>query len=147
MEGSVVQLFKTLPSSLKSLIFGRVPSARHRDVQAALEPAAPSQPLHHPRSQHKMAKSSTLTLPEYIDRSALLLKARPQTTRITTTYHASAKVNDSHLTVKTFDPVSGTCIKYTTDRAAEVGRIMSALGSLGRYMVSSQAQAREDEGR
>ncbi|BFZ59559.1 hypothetical protein YB2330_000570 [Saitoella coloradoensis] len=92
-----------------------------------------------------MVKSSTLTLPEYIERSTLLLKARPRTTRITTTYHASVKGNDAHFTTKTFDPVSGTCIKYTTDRAAEVGRIMSALGSLGRYMVSSGAQSREDE--
>ncbi|KAK4977311.1 hypothetical protein LTR66_010777 [Elasticomyces elasticus] len=40
------------------------------------------------------------------------------------------------LTLKTFDPVSGVCLKYRTDKAAEVGRLIGGLGRLGRHMAA-----------
>jgi hypothetical protein len=40
------------------------------------------------------------------------------------------------LTLKTFDPTSGTLLKYKTDKAAEVGRLIASLGTLGRHMAS-----------
>ncbi|OCK87519.1 uncharacterized protein K441DRAFT_593829 [Cenococcum geophilum 1.58] len=39
-------------------------------------------------------------------------------------------------TLKTYDPESGTCLKYRTDKAAEVGRLISSLGKLGRHMAA-----------
>ena len=40
------------------------------------------------------------------------------------------------LTLKTYDPVSGVCIKYQTNKAAEVGRLIGGLGRLGRCMAA-----------
>ena len=40
------------------------------------------------------------------------------------------------LTLKTYDPISGTCLKYKTDKAAEVGRLVASLGSCGRVMAA-----------
>ncbi|EON69584.1 hypothetical protein W97_08844 [Coniosporium apollinis CBS 100218] len=39
------------------------------------------------------------------------------------------------LTLKTFDPESGVCLKYQTTKAAEVGRLIASLGKLGRGMA------------
>lgn len=38
------------------------------------------------------------------------------------------------LIIKTYDPESGVCLKYKTSKAAEVGRLVQMLGSLGRNM-------------
>ena len=38
--------------------------------------------------------------------------------------------------LKTYDPVSGVCLKYKTDKAAEVGRLIGNLGRLGRHMAA-----------
>lgn len=40
------------------------------------------------------------------------------------------------LTLKTYDPVSGACLKYRTDKAAEVGRLVAALGTCARVMAA-----------
>ena len=40
----------------------------------------------------------------------------------------------ANLTLKTYDPVSGVCLKYETDKAAEVGRLVAGLGQLGKGM-------------
>lgn len=37
--------------------------------------------------------------------------------------------------LKTFDPVSGVALKYKTSKAAEVGRLVQMLGTLGRRMA------------
>ncbi|KAF2004285.1 hypothetical protein P154DRAFT_560752 [Amniculicola lignicola CBS 123094] len=37
--------------------------------------------------------------------------------------------------LKTYDPVSGTCLQYETNKAAEVGRLIGRLGMLGRGMA------------
>ncbi|KAK0711561.1 signal recognition particle 9 kDa protein-domain-containing protein [Lasiosphaeris hirsuta] len=41
-----------------------------------------------------------------------------------------------HLVLKTYDPVSGTALKYKTAKAAEVGRLVQMLGTLGRRMAA-----------
>ncbi|CAN8097280.1 unnamed protein product [Discula destructiva] len=100
------------------------------------------------------------TSQEWLTLSAQLFEARPTTTRVTTKYsitpakaRAAAKkiqadadadtpMTDApaskpprgKLIIKTFDPVSGVCLKYKTTKAAEVGRLIQMLGSLGRNM-------------
>lgn len=49
---------------------------------------------------------------------------------------AAPKVPRAVLTLKTYDPESGVCLKFKTDRAADVGRLISGLGRLGRHMVA-----------
>ncbi|PSS12990.1 hypothetical protein M430DRAFT_143510 [Amorphotheca resinae ATCC 22711] len=39
------------------------------------------------------------------------------------------------LTLKTYDPASGTTLKYSTTKAAEVSRLIQILGRLGRPMA------------
>ncbi|KAK3081522.1 hypothetical protein LTS18_005784 [Coniosporium uncinatum] len=109
---------------------------------------------------------------EWLKQSALLLKARPTTTRITTKYKVlspkdiEAKITKSRarrnirskpadgeakpdteatttpmqpaatLILKTFDDESGVCLKYKTDKAFEVGRLIGSLGILGRSMAA-----------
>ncbi|KAL8737993.1 MAG: hypothetical protein Q9181_001175 [Wetmoreana brouardii] len=102
---------------------------------------------------------------QWLHQSNLLLAARPTTSRITTKYRISppppprkrkSTTTDSqsvsaatsppppqqqplqsraHLVLKTYDPVSGVCLKYKTDKAAEVGRLVAALGKCGRAMA------------
>ena len=45
------------------------------------------------------------------------------------------------LTLKTYDPVSGTTLKYRTDKVAEVGRLMAGLKSCARIMAASPEDA------
>ncbi|KAK4465751.1 signal recognition particle 9 kDa protein-domain-containing protein [Cladorrhinum samala] len=57
----------------------------------------------------------------------------------TTTPAAKQEEQDSkpprgHLVLKTYDPESGVTLKYKTSKAAEVGRLVSMLGNLGRRM-------------
>ncbi|TVY24786.1 Uncharacterized protein LHYA1_G006832 [Lachnellula hyalina] len=102
------------------------------------------------------------TAQEWLTQSTLLLQARPSTTRITTKYtHAStiAKKSKSKprrnapptestalLTLKTYDPASGATLKYETDKAAEVGRLMMILGRLGRGMAGLEVREEGAEG-
>ncbi|KAL2357570.1 signal recognition particle 9 kDa protein-domain-containing protein [Cryomyces antarcticus] len=106
------------------------------------------------------------TSQEWVQQSALLLKSRPTTTRVTTKYtpnpnSAKAKKRKTRasrtttsnasdaagipqalalpkasLTLKTYDPESGVCLKYRTGKAAEVGRLVASLGRLGRSMAA-----------
>ncbi|SMQ47917.1 unnamed protein product [Zymoseptoria tritici ST99CH_3D7] len=100
---------------------------------------------------------------EWQRQSSLLLQARPTTTRITTKYNipnldspkyqktkkrkretdgedkdapAAPRVPRATLTLKTYDPESGVVLKFKTDRAAEVGRLIGSLGRVGRYMAA-----------
>lgn len=96
----------------------------------------------------------------YLHQSSLLIQAYPQTTRITTKYSQPRKAKGSKatatdteatptnvpngpssrpkkepsatLTLKTYHPDSGICLKYKTDKAAEVGRLMTGLGRLAK---------------
>ncbi|KAI9743862.1 MAG: hypothetical protein M1818_002596 [Claussenomyces sp. TS43310] len=104
------------------------------------------------------------TAQEWLTQSALLLQARPTTTRITTKYTtvdpskpkkskrtvasqdspvgaattpaaAPLQLARANLTLKTFDPVSGVTLKYRTTKQQEVGRLFASLGRLGRHMA------------
>ncbi|KAL8763679.1 MAG: hypothetical protein Q9184_000574 [Pyrenodesmia sp. 2 TL-2023] len=108
---------------------------------------------------------------EWLHQSTLLLSARPSTTRITTKYRVSPpqfprarkatitptdatstsspppqqlEPSRASLVLKTYDPASGACLKYKTDKAAEVGRLVAALGKCGKVMsgltVKDEAQ-------
>ncbi|KAK4553953.1 hypothetical protein LTR86_009129 [Recurvomyces mirabilis] len=94
--------------------------------------------------------------------SSLLLQARPTTARITTKYkipnlespkyqkalkrkrdteteekdNAAPKVPKGSLVLKTYDPESGVVLKFKTDKAADVGRLVGGLGRLGRHMAA-----------
>ncbi|EMC97972.1 hypothetical protein BAUCODRAFT_104896 [Baudoinia panamericana UAMH 10762] len=104
---------------------------------------------------------------EWQRQSALLLQARPTTTRITTKYkipnlespkylkstkrkqggeteakeNAATKVPRAALVLKTYDPESGVVLKLKTDRAADVGRLINGLGRLGRHMAALPEKA------
>ncbi|KAK6357079.1 hypothetical protein TWF718_001405 [Orbilia javanica] len=101
---------------------------------------------------------------DFIDRSIQLLQAHPNTTRITTTYNISPapttpsrrpkptttssssktptatteekpKLPRGTLTLKTYDPISGSLIKLRTDKISDVGRIVTGLHRLARSMA------------
>ncbi|KAH8653455.1 signal recognition particle 9 kDa protein-domain-containing protein [Xylariales sp. PMI_506] len=94
---------------------------------------------------------------EWLAQSQLLLEARPTTTRITTTYsikpHKASKRSKTtaeeeesasaatgaaprgSLVLKTYDPHTGTALKYRTTKAAEVSRLILSLGRLSRPMA------------
>lgn len=86
----------------------------------------------------------------YLHQSSLLIQAYP-TTRLSTKYSLPPKKALSKaptdngtdptsekrtpaatLTSKTFHPESGICLKYKTDKAAEVGRLFTGLGKLAK---------------
>ncbi|KAK7516412.1 signal recognition particle 9 kDa protein-domain-containing protein [Phyllosticta citriasiana] len=119
---------------------------------------------------------------EWLEQSALLLKARPTTARIVTKYSIlqrheakqnkrrdkaavpngddtksnaaataateAAAIQDRRqqpaqpdrpkavLVIKTYDPASGVCLKYKTNKAAEVGRLVASLEKLARTMAA-----------
>jgi hypothetical protein len=99
------------------------------------------------------------TADEWLRQSQLLLEARPTTTRITTKYSirpveaprkpkadsaaaaagaaapTEPKPPRGRLVLKTFDPKTGTTLKYKTTKAAEVSRLVLSLGKLGRPMA------------
>ncbi|KAI4869459.1 signal recognition particle 9 kDa protein-domain-containing protein [Hypoxylon rubiginosum] len=107
------------------------------------------------------------TSQEWLHQSSLLLEARPNTTRITTKYHISKpkprrpsqKPTTSSsadasalppprgsLTLKTYDPHSGACLKYRTTKAAEVSRLILSLGRpLGGRMAALPPPEAADE--
>ncbi|OJD30664.1 wd repeat protein [Diplodia corticola] len=49
---------------------------------------------------------------------------------------APAQATQAALTLKTYDPASGVCLKYQTTKAAEVGRLISSLERLARRMAA-----------
>lgn len=66
-----------------------------------------------------------------------------QQTKITTTYSVKPSTKPTsteskphgHLVLKTYDPISGSCLKYKTVKAAEVSRLIQMLGTLGKKMA------------
>lgn len=48
----------------------------------------------------------------------------------------TAQTPRAYLTLKTYDPASGVVLKYKTDKAAEVGRLIGSLARLGRHMAA-----------
>ncbi|KAJ9364210.1 signal recognition particle 9 kDa protein-domain-containing protein [Paecilomyces variotii] len=95
----------------------------------------------------------------FLEQSSLLLEAYPESTKITTRYSYPSRSPKSHprskpkitdpaatttadsnatttttpvatLTLKTWHPPTGICLKYKTNKAAEVGRLITGLGKL-----------------
>ncbi|CRG90663.1 putative WD repeat-containing protein C3H5,08c [Talaromyces islandicus] len=70
-------------------------------------------------------------------------KGNTNSKRITTQDPTTATTTTpiATLTLKTFNPVTGICLKYRTNKAAEVGRLISGLGKLaaGTKISSSSA--------
>jgi hypothetical protein len=67
------------------------------------------------------------------------ISTKPTTTTTTTDAPTESKLAQqpiAYLELKTYDPISGTTLKYKTDKAAEVGRLVAAMGSLGREMAA-----------
>lgn len=109
------------------------------------------------------------TSQEWLHQSSLLIEARPTTTRITTKYHitkpkprrikktssssptsqpssAATTAPCGSLTLKTYDPHSGACLKYRTTKAAEVSRLILSLGQpLGARMAALPLPEAADE--
>ncbi|EEP80122.1 predicted protein [Uncinocarpus reesii 1704] len=93
---------------------------------------------------------------EFLKQSSLLLQAYPHTTRITTKYSypkpprkskpttdttssstpappptsSQSTSTPATLTLKTYNPHTGICLKYRTTKAAEVSRLIAGLGRL-----------------
>ncbi|MCJ1403717.1 hypothetical protein MMC11_006940 [Xylographa trunciseda] len=105
----------------------------------------------------------------WVQQSKLLLEARPTTAHISTRYKLSppnaassrrSKMNSAtsnpaeappppsraYIVLKTYDPVSGTCLKYRTDKAAEIGRLVAGLGKCARTMAAMPADEGAEKG-
>jgi len=87
--------------------------------------------------------SQTRITTKYHIPSASSISTKPTTTTTTTdasttttTESKLAQQPIAYLELKTYDPISGTTLKYKTDKAAEVGRLVAAMGSLGREMAA-----------
>ncbi|KAI1200106.1 hypothetical protein F5X97DRAFT_107372 [Nemania serpens] len=63
------------------------------------------------------------------------------TTKPTTPTTSPAAAPRASLTIKTYDPHSGVCLKYRTTKAAEVSRLILSLGQLGRRMAALPTDA------
>ena len=61
---------------------------------------------------------------------ATLAPSESATTDTTSKPHRERLPPSATLTLKTFEPGSGICLKYKTDKAAEVGRLLTGLGRL-----------------
>jgi len=111
-----------------------------------------------PRQRRPKKMPYLETAQQWLTQSTLLLQARPTTTRITTKYTIKPpptalltpteskplpKPTESSkpeppratLTLKTYDPASGTTLKYSTTKQAEVSRLIQILGRLARPMA------------
>lgn len=45
------------------------------------------------------------------------------------------------ITLRTYDPASGVVLQFKTDRAADVGRMIAGLGTMGRHMAALPPKA------
>lgn len=78
-----------------------------------------------PRKPNTKAKSKPKDAPKDSESAA-------ETPDATTTQTQPKRERSATLTLKTFHPESGICLKYRTDKAAEVGRLLSGLGRLAK---------------
>ncbi|KAI0834934.1 signal recognition particle 9 kDa protein-domain-containing protein [Hypoxylon sp. FL0890] len=73
-------------------------------------------------------------------------ESQPTTTTTTTTTTPAATAPRGSLTLKTYDPHSGVCLKYRTTKAAEVSRLILSLGQpLGARMAALPLPEAADE--
>ncbi|KAF2225990.1 signal recognition particle 9 kDa protein-domain-containing protein [Elsinoe ampelina] len=78
-------------------------------------------------------------------------KAKPRSSPASTTEikppseAAKDKPPKAYLELRAYDPESGACLKYRTEKAAEVGRLIAGLGRMGRVMAAlPEVEERED---
>ncbi|PSK42857.1 hypothetical protein B9Z65_6811 [Elsinoe australis] len=58
---------------------------------------------------------------------------------------AGEKPSVGYLELRAYDPESGACLKYRTEKAAEVGRLVAGLGRMGRVMAAlPEVEEKED---
>ncbi|KAL2752570.1 hypothetical protein ACRALDRAFT_1072476 [Sodiomyces alcalophilus JCM 7366] len=110
------------------------------------------------------------TSQEWLKQSTLLIQSSPSTTRVTTTYYvkppktrpakptatpgtdADTPMTDApalkgprgRLVLKTYDPTIGVTLRYRTHKAAEVSRLILAVGRLSNLMAGLP-EVREEE--
>ncbi|TQS37476.1 hypothetical protein Golomagni_02045 [Golovinomyces magnicellulatus] len=65
------------------------------------------------------------------------------TATATTNPNTTATTKIAYLTLKTYDPVSGATLKYKTNKAAEVGRLVQIMGRLGKGMAGLEMKETE----
>lgn len=100
-----------------SLLIQAYPSAR-----ITTKYALPRKPNLKSRSQSKASKDTSASGPE----------STAEATDATTTQSQPKRERSATLTLKTYHPESGICLKYRTDKAAEVGRLLNGLGRLAK---------------
>jgi hypothetical protein len=101
------------------------------------------------------------TLQAFLDNAALLIQACPTTvfislfamliqTRLTLKYKVPKQpegttnaISSAILVAKAYDPVGGVCLKYQTNRAVEVGRLMVGFQELGQWMQNVPPTAKQ----
>ncbi|RKF66793.1 putative wd repeat protein [Golovinomyces cichoracearum] len=64
-------------------------------------------------------------------------------TAATTNSNTTETTKIANLTLKTYDPVSGATLKYKTNKAAEVGRLVQIMGRLGKGMAGLEMKEKE----
>ncbi|KAG4301789.1 hypothetical protein PCK1_001765 [Pneumocystis canis] len=75
----------------------------------------------------------------YITQSSLLLTAAPKTTRLCIRYrvkHVDTAIK-GYLIFRTYDPVSGICLRFQTDQAADVTRLMTGAFKFSHIMMNT----------
>lgn len=88
--------------------------------------------------------TNTLTIDTYIQRSLSLFEASPSETKVSITYGSNLKkhskknkdgktkskkpLTQNFITFKTFEPSTGTCLRYKTYKVKEFSRLLSLLG-------------------
>ncbi|WBW74017.1 signal recognition particle subunit Srp21 [Schizosaccharomyces osmophilus] len=67
---------------------------------------------------------------DFFEQSRLLIEAYPDSTKITTRYRIDED-QQSYLVAKAYETASGICLKFRTDKAAELSRLMLIASKLG----------------
>ncbi|CAB11216.1 Signal recognition particle subunit Srp21 [Schizosaccharomyces pombe] len=63
------------------------------------------------------------TVNEFFTQSKSLTEAYPKTTKLSIKYRTNEQ-SQNYLIAKAFESASGICLKYRTDKAAELGRLL-----------------------
>ncbi|KAI1437752.1 signal recognition particle 9 kDa protein-domain-containing protein [Xylaria sp. CBS 124048] len=105
--------------------------------QSALLLEARPNTTHITTTYHQTDKISTSRKRQIRREQQRRLETTPnQPTSTTTTTATTTAVPRASLTLKTYDPHTGTCLKYRTTKAAEVSRLILSLGQLGKKMAA-----------
>ncbi|EPY51693.1 signal recognition particle subunit Srp21 [Schizosaccharomyces cryophilus OY26] len=70
------------------------------------------------------------TVNDFFEQTKLLVEAYPDTTKLTTRYRIDED-QQSYLVAKAYESTAGICLKFRTDKAAELSRLMLIASKLG----------------